>query len=200
MLVLGGIYGGVFTPTESGAVGAAGAFVIALVRGSLTFGRLRQILLETAEISGAILFLVVAANLYSRMLTLSAIPQSITEWVITAELGMIGFLLLYLVIVVVLGMILDSVSIMLVLLPLMLPIVVSLGGDLVWFGIVTVVAVEIGLLTPPFGLAVYVVKGTLPPGTATLGDIFAGALPFVLTMLAIVIILMAFPAISLMLL
>jgi len=199
VLVLGGIYGGIFTPTESGAVGAAGAFVIALSRGSLTFRRLRQILLETAEISGAILFLVVAANLYSRMLTLSAIPQSITDWVITAELGMMGFLLLYLVIVVVLGMILDSVSIMLVLLPLMLPIVVSLGGDLVWFGIVTVVAVEIGLLTPPFGLAVYVVKGTLPPGTATLGDIFAGALPFVLTMLAIVIILMAFPAISLML-
>jgi tripartite ATP-independent transporter DctM subunit len=199
-LVLGGIYGGVFTPTESGAVGAAGAFLIALARGSLTFERLRRILLETAEISGAILFLVVAANLYSRMLTLSAIPQSITEWVIAAELGMAGFLLLYLVIVVVLGMILDSVSIMLVLLPLMLPIVVSLGGDLVWFGIVTVVAVEIGLLTPPFGLAVYVVKGTLPPGTASLGDIFAGALPFVLTMLAVVIILMAFPAISLALL
>ncbi|KAA9008378.1 TRAP transporter large permease subunit [Histidinibacterium aquaticum] len=199
-LVLGGIYGGFFTPTESGAVGAAGAFIIALVRRSLSLQRLRTILLETAEISGSILFLVVAANLYSRMLTLSAIPQSITDWVIAAELGMMAFLLLYLVIVVLLGMILDSVSIMLVLLPLMLPIVQSLGGDLVWFGIVTVVAVEIGLLTPPFGLAVYVVKGTLPPGTATLGDIFKGAAPFVLTMLAVVLILMAFPAISLALL
>src|SRR3546814_12198281 len=76
------------------------------------------------------------------------------------------------------GMFLDSVSIMLILLPLMLPVVTSLGGDLVWFGVVTTVAVEIGLLTPPFGLSVYVVKGALPPGMASLNDIFAGALPF----------------------
>lgn len=199
-LVLGGIYGGIFTPTESGAVGAAGAFVIALARGSLTLTRLRVILLETAEISGSILFLVVAANLYSRMLTLSAIPQSISEWVIAAELGMFGFLVIYLVIVLLLGMILDSVSIMLVLLPLMLPIVISLGGDLVWFGIITVIAVEIGLITPPFGLSVYVVKGTLPPGTATLADIFIGAFPFVVAMLLVTIVLMIFPAISLVLL
>lgn len=200
VLVLGGIYGGIFTPTESGAVGAAGALLIAVLRKSLTWARLGKILREASEISAAILFLVIAANLYSRMLTLSAIPRSISDWVTMADLGMAGFLAIYLLVVILMGMVLDSVSIMLLLLPLMLPIVQSLGGDLVWFGVVTVVAVEIGLITPPFGLAVYVVKGTLPPGSATLGEIFLGVLPFVVVMILFVIVLMAWPGLSLVLL
>ena len=199
-VVLGGIYAGYFTPTESGAVGAAGGFLIALSRRALDWQKFRRILLETAEISASVLFLIVAANLYSRMLTLTNIPQGIAEWMVAADLGMAAFLAIYLVILILLGMFLDSVSIMLILLPLMLPVVVSLGGDLVWFGVVTTIAVEIGLLTPPFGLSVYVVKGTLPPGTASLNDIFAGAFPFVLTMILVTVIVMAFPWLSLALL
>ncbi|XWN31147.1 MAG: TRAP transporter large permease subunit [Devosia sp.] len=199
-LVLGGLYAGLFTPTESGAVGAAGALVIAIARRSLTIGRLRRVLLEAAVISASILILMVAANLYSRMLTLTGIPQSLAGFMIEAQLGLVAFLALYLVSLILLGMVLDSVSIMLVMLPLMLPIVSSLGGDLVWFGIITVVAVEIGLLTPPFGIAVYVVKGALPPGSASLAEIFAGSFPFVVAMFAFVILLMAVPEISLWLL
>jgi len=199
-LVLGGIYTGFFTPTESGAVGAAGGLLIALARRSLDWQKFWKILVECAEITAAILVLIVAANLYSRMLTLTGIPQEVSNFIISADLGMFTFLAVYLLILIVLGMFLDSVSIMLVVLPLMLPVVQSLGGDLIWFGIVTTIAVEIGLLTPPFGLAVYVVKGTLPEGTATLNEIFAGALPFVGAMMLVTIIVMAFPYLSLALL
>jgi C4-dicarboxylate transporter DctM subunit len=199
-VVLGGIYTGYFTPTESGAVGAAGALIIALARRSLDWKKFGKVLVECAEISASILVLIVAANLYSRMLTLTGIPQAVSGYIVAAELGMFAFLAVYLLILIVLGMFLDSVSIMLVVLPLMLPVVSALGGDLIWFGVVTTIAVEIGLLTPPFGLAVYVVKGTLPEGTATLNEIFAGSLPFVSAMILVTIVVMAFPILSLALL
>jgi TRAP-type C4-dicarboxylate transport system permease large subunit len=113
-------------------------------------------------------------------------------------LGLMGFMMVYLVLVVIMGMILDSTSIMLILLPLALPIVTELGGNLIWFGIVTVIAVEIGLLTPPFGLTVYVVKATISDRNTKLGDIFAGTFPFVLMMTLVTLILTFIPALSLM--
>lgn len=196
VVVLGGIYGGLFTPTESGAVGALGALVIALVRRKLGWADLRDVLIETGLVAGSILFLIVAASLYSRMLALSGIPTFTAQLVSEAGLSLPGFLLVYILILILLGTILDSVSIMLLVLPIMLPIVSALGGDQLWFGIVTVIAVEVGLLTPPFGLAVYVVKGTLPEGFTSLPEIFSGSIPFVLTMLVVIVLLSAFPVLS----
>jgi TRAP-type C4-dicarboxylate transport system permease large subunit len=135
--------------------------------------------------------------MYSRMLTLSTIPQQTTMMFAELGLGLMGFMLLYLVLVVIMGMILDSTSIMLILLPLCLPIVTELGGDLIWFGIVTVIAVEIGLLTPPFGLTVYVVKSTIADRNTTLGDIFSGTFPFVVMMTIVTLLLTFVPALSL---
>ena len=135
--------------------------------------------------------------MYSRMLTLSTIPQEVTGLFTDAGLDLFGFLLIYVLIVVIMGMILDSTSIMLILLPLTLPIVTELGGDLIWFGIVTVIAVEIGLLTPPFGLTVYVVKATIADRNTTLGDIFIGTFPFVVMMSLVTLILLTFPSLSL---
>ncbi|MYZ46778.1 TRAP transporter large permease subunit [Rhizobiales bacterium L72] len=199
-LVMGGIYAGMFTPTEAGAVGALGAFLVGALRRKLTLPTIRRIVLETGYISAAILFLIVAANLYGRMLTLSTIPMKMTAFVAELGLGMPLFLAFYFAVVLLLGMILDSTSIMLIMLPIVLPIVTSFGGDPVWFGIVTVIAVEVGLLTPPFGLSVFVVKSSLPPGFVTLGDIFAGSAPFVVTMILVTVLVMAFPQISLVLL
>jgi C4-dicarboxylate transporter, DctM subunit len=123
-----------------------------------------------------------------------------TQAIEALNLTLIGFVLLYMLIVVLLGMILDSVSIMLIILPIAVPVVAALGGDLVWFGIVTVIAIEIGLLTPPFGLSVFVVKASLPPGFASLGEIFWGASPFVLAMAAFTLLLIFFPSLALVLL
>ncbi len=197
VIVLGGIYSGFFTPTEAGAAGAAAAIVVALIKGSLTWSKFWRVLVDTGLVSVSILMLIIAASMYSRMLTLSAIPQQTTLMFAELGFGLMGFMVLYLVLVVIMGMILDSTSIMLILLPLCLPIVTELGGDLIWFGIVTVIAVEIGLLTPPFGLTVYVVKATIADRTTTLGDIFAGTFPFVVMMTLVTLLLTFVPALSL---
>lgn len=197
LAVIGGIYGGIFTPTEAAAVGTFFAILIAMVRGRLTGKVLKDIMLETAIVSSVILFLIVAANLYTRQVALTGIPSNFAQWVTNAGLGMIAFLLVYFLVVLLLGMIIDSVSIMLIVLPIMLPVLTALGGDKIWFGVVTTIAIEIGLLTPPFGLSVYVVKSVLPKDFASLNTIFAGAFPFVVMMVAVTFLVMAFPMLSL---
>jgi TRAP-type C4-dicarboxylate transport system permease large subunit len=131
------------------------------------------------------------------MLTLTELPQDIATFLGGTGLGMFGFLAVYLLLIVVLGTVLDSTSILLILLPLALPVAAALDANLIWFGIITVVGVEIGLLTPPLGLSVYVIKSSLDDKSISLGTIFAGAFPFVLITLAVTIALMAFPQLSL---
>jgi C4-dicarboxylate transporter, DctM subunit len=196
LLCLGGIYAGFFTPTEGGAVGAAGALVLALVRRKLTWSSFWKVLLETGHVTVAISFLIISANIFTRMLAMSGTPQFMIEAIGQAGLGEYGFLLVYLLVVIALGTIVDSISIMLICLPLVLPVASGFGMDLIWFGIITIVAVEIGLLTPPFGLSVYVVKSTLDDARISIGDIFAGAAPFVGMMLFVLALLIVFPQIS----
>ncbi len=192
-LVLGGIYGGLFTATEAGAVGATGALLIALQRRQLDLAGFWRVLIETGHITVSVLFLIIAANLYSRMLALSGLPQAIVQAMVDAELGVAGFLAMFVVLVLVLGFIIDSASILLITVPLMLPVAQALGIDLVWLGVITIIAVEIGLLTPPFGLVAYVVKGTVDDDRITLVDVFAGAAPFALMMLLTLLVIIAFP-------
>lgn len=194
LLVLGGLYSGFFTPTEAGAVGAAGALVIALVRRRLDWPKLWRVLVETGHVSVSVLFLVLAASLYSRMLALTGLPAAITETVTQLGLGHYGFLLVYVMITVALGCIIDSVSIMLIMLPIVLPIAREFGMDLIWFGVITVVAVEIGLLTPPFGISVYTVKSALNDKSITIKEIFKGTFPFVLCMGFVLFLLVLFPS------
>jgi tripartite ATP-independent transporter DctM subunit len=197
VLVLGGIYGGYFTPTEAGAVGAFAALCLALFRKRLSLVKLWEVMRETGQVSVAILFLIIAASTFSRMLTLTELPQDIASFLGSTGLGMFGFLAVYLVLIIALGCVLDSTSILLILLPLALPVATALGADLIWFGIITVIAVEIGLLTPPLGLSVFVIKSSLDDKNISLGTIFAGAFPFVLITLGVTILLMAFPQLSL---
>ena len=197
LLVLGGIYGGVFTPTEAGAAGALGALLIALARRTLTWRNLWQTVVETGHVTVSVLFLILAARIYAQMLAMSSLPQEISSFASNADLGLYGFLALFILLLILLGTILDSVSIMVITLPLAIPVVQSFGGDLIWFGIVSVVAVEIGLLTPPLGITCYVVKSTLDDDRITLNQVFAGAAPFVAIMLAVVILLAAVPELSL---
>jgi C4-dicarboxylate transporter, DctM subunit len=200
VLVLGGIYGGVFTPTEAGAAGALGAMIIALVKRRLSLKKLWAVMSETGQVSVSILFLIIAASMFSRMLTLTELPQDMAAFLGNTGLGLPGFLAAYLLLLLILGMLLDSTSIMLIMLPLALPVATALGANLVWFGVVTTIAIEIGLLTPPFGLSVYVIKASMDDPAVSLATIFRGALPFVLITLAVTLLLMAFPQISLALL
>lgn len=199
--VLGGIYAGWFTATEAGAVGAALALAIALLRRKLTWRSFWGVLTETGHVTVAVSFLIICASIYTRMLAMSGTPQALVGWMAAMGFGVGIFLLLYIVLILLLGTVIDSSSIMLIVLPLMLPVAEQLGLNLIWFGVITVVAVEIGLLTPPFWLSVYVVKSTLADTVPIkLGDIFIGTAPFTLTMLAVLGLLVAFPSLSLVLL
>ncbi len=197
-LVLGGLYGGLFTPTEAGAVGAAGALVLALAKRRLDWRGLWQVLVETGRITAAVCFLIIAASMYSRMLAISGVTELLRTLIVDTGLGFPGLLAIFVVVVIVLGTILDSSSIMLITIPLVLPALLGFNVDLVWFGIVTLLAVEIGLLTPPFGIAVFVIKATLgrEHPEITLNDIFAGAAPFALIMFAMLLLVIAFPQLS----
>ena len=199
LLVLGGIYGGVFTPTEAGAVGALGALVIALFKRRLDRSTLWKVLVETGHIVASILMLIVAATMYSKMLAMSGLPNELGEWILQADIGLYGILAIYVGVLIVLGTILDTTSIILIMVPLFLPVMAPFGIDLVWFGIITIVGAEIGLLTPPLGIACYVIKSTLQDDRISLYDIFAGAAPFAVIMLLVLILLIAFPQISLVL-
>lgn len=195
-LVLGGLYGGFLNPTEAGAVGALGALIIALLRRSLTLKIFWNLLVESGHITVSVLFLIMAATFFSRMLAMSGLPNVLGEILLGDFLGPYGFLLSFLVIVIVLGCLIDSISIMLILLPIALPVAQQAGFDLIWFGVLTVVAVEMGLLTPPFGLSVYTIKAAMNDPDLKVGDIFRGAMPFVLAMIVGLCILVAFPQIS----
>jgi len=194
VLVIGGIYGGIFTPTEAGAAGAFGALVIGILKRKLDWKTLWGVLVETGHITVSILFLILAANIYSRMLALSGLPQQMGGYVGDS---FTVFIIVYVLVLILLGMILDSISIMLIILPLALPSLAAFGGDPIWFGVVTVIAVEIGLLTPPLGITCYVVKSTLNDDRITLNQIFLGAMPFAFVMLLVTILLIAVPELSL---
>ena len=196
VMVLGGIYAGFFTPVEAGAVGAIGALLIGLAKRRLSPAALWRVLVETGLVTAAVCFLIIAAQMYSRMLAFSGVPNAFGQMAATADLGLMGLLLLYCLVVILMGMILDSSSIMLILVPLMLPILDPMGVDLIWFGIITVVAIEVGLLTPPFGISVYVIKSILNDDSVSLSDIFIGAAPFALMMLLCLALIIAFPPIA----
>ncbi len=195
-LVLGGLYGGWFTPVEAGAAGSVLAIMFALAKRALTWRVLWNVLLETGSISATLLFLICAASMYSRMLGLLGLPGEMAEIFDQLGSGFYGMLAFYVLVVIVLGTIVDSVSIMLIMVPLFIAALKFFEIDLVWFGIVTVIATEIGLLTPPLGLSVFVVHSTLARPDISLKDIFAGAAPFALAMLFVLILVIAFPPIA----
>lgn len=192
-LVIGGLYTGLFTPTEAGGVGAFAALVVALLRRSLTGAKLWKVMTDTGAVSVSILILLVAAGFYGQMLAVAGIPSAISDFVRDIGLGAAGFLVVYLLLVLLMGMILDSSSILLIFVPIAAPIAQNLGFDLIHFGILTVIAVEVGLLTPPFGISIFTIHAALGDRRVSLESIFAGALPFVGVMLLVLTLLAFFP-------
>jgi C4-dicarboxylate transporter, DctM subunit len=196
-LVLGGIYAGWFTPTESGAVGALGALLLTIGKRQLSWARLWQVLVETGHVTVSILFLLIAANMYSRMLSMSGVTGFIGSWFGGSGLGLYPILSVYLLIILLAGTILDSTSIMMIIVPLIYPVMHGLGVNFVWFGLVTVLAIEVGLITPPLGIAAFVVKSTLDDQRIGLNEVFTGALPYVFMMIIVLVLVVLFPQISL---
>ncbi|NQU72002.1 MAG: TRAP transporter large permease, partial [Rhodospirillales bacterium] len=197
VVVLGGIYSGWFSPEEAGAAGSAGALLIGVIKRRLTWSALWRVLVETGHITAAILFLIISASMYSRMLGVAALPTMFSEWLAHMNLGLTGMMVIYVILMVALGTIIETASIILIVVPLFLSSVEALGGDIVWFGIVTVIGAEIGLLTPPLGISCFTIKSTIKDPSITLRHIFSGAFPFACIMLLVLILIIAFPWLSL---
>jgi tripartite ATP-independent transporter DctM subunit len=176
VIVMGGIYIGIFTPTEAAGVGAGGAFVIALFRRSLTLGSLFEILSETARTSAMLFGVLIGALIFSSFINRAGLPADLQAFVQSLDVAPMLVILMILAIYIVLGMVFESLSMLLLTVPIFYPLVQSLGFDLVWFGIVVVVVTEISLITPPVGMNVFVLSAVLRDVKA--GTIFKGVTPF----------------------
>lgn len=194
-IVMGGIYLGFFTPTEAGAVGATVLFLVSLVKGKVTWTNLVQALQESTRISVMVLFLVAGANVFSYFLALSTIPMQVAMWAgnltVSPYLIHVVILLIYLL----LGCFLDAISMMVLTMPVIYPVITNLGFDPIWFGVMAVLMMEAGLITPPMGLNVFTVAGVA--GDVRVETIFRGVLPFLLAIFVVVALITIFPQIAL---
>jgi len=195
IIVLGGIYAGVFTPTEAGAVGCIGALVIMLIKKQFTFGNIWYALKETGMTTASVFLLIIGAQMFSRMLTVSGLVNAMSTVATGMEIHPKLVAALMMLILMILGTFLDVTSILLIAMPIMLPVAQELGFNLIWFGVLCTISIETGLITPPFGMAVFVVKGAMGEGT-TVEDVFIGSFPFLLILIITIIIVLMFPILS----
>lgn len=186
---LGGIWCGFFTPTEAGGVGAFGAFLIVVLKKRFNRKDFWETLLSAGSTSGSVLILLVSASTYSKTLAMCGVINVIRDFVESLHMPPIGVVLLFIVILMILGCILDSTSILLLTTPLMCPIMADLGYDLVWFGLIMIIAIETGMITPPFGMNVFTVKSSLygmeGVEDITVNEIFAGSMWFLVAIIIV---------------
>jgi C4-dicarboxylate transporter, DctM subunit len=194
-VVLGGIYGGIFTATEGAGIGAMGAFLFALARGALTWQILRQVLVESARTTAMLFTLLIAATIFANFVNYTTMPTDLKDWITHLGLSPIMIVGAMMVIYVILGTVMEELTMVLLTIPLFFPIVVQLGFDPVWFGVLIVMVIQIGLISPPVGMNLFVINTLLPK--VGLVTIFRGVWPMVVVLIIALMILLAFPSLSL---
>ncbi len=195
LVVMGGIYGGLFTPTEAGAMGATVLFLVAIIKRKLNRQNLVDALLEAVRISVMVLFLVAGANVFSYFLALSTIPMKVAGWAAALEVSPYLIHTIIIVIYLFLGCFLDAISMMVLTMPVIYPVILALGFNPIWFGVIAVLMMEAGLITPPMGLNIFTVAGVAKD--VPIETIFRGVAPFLLSIFAIVILITIFPQLAL---
>ncbi len=193
-LIIGGIYAGLFTPTEAASVGAAGTFFIALFRG-MNFAQFVDAVQETLFMSAMIFFMIIGAEIFGYFLSVSRISFSLVELVDSLQLSPYMVLFCVLLLFVLLGCVMDSIAMLLLTVPVVYPLVQAAGFDPIWFGIIAVITVELGLITPPVGMNVFVIKSVAP--SIPIKEIFKGVFPFVLSDLVRLALIIIFPSLAL---
>jgi tripartite ATP-independent transporter DctM subunit len=193
-LVIGGLYGGVFTPTEAGGVGAAGAFLIGVARRRLSRADIRASLLQATRTAAAVFTVLIGALLFGYFLTVTQTPQKVTEFLTSLGVGPYGALALIMLMYLVLGCLMDAMAMIILTVPIVFPVVTALGFDPIWFGVIIVMTVELGLIHPPVGMNVFVIKSVVKD--VKFSTIFAGVAPFIVADFIRLIILIAFPVIA----
>ena len=192
--IIGSIYAGIATPTESAAIGATLSVVIALIYRRLTVKAIHGALLRTVTVTAMIMFLVIGGNIFAFLLSTLSIPQYVTETITALSVSKWAIMIIINIILLIMGCLLDPMAIMVIVLPIIFPIVTQLGFDPVWFGIVVTINVEMGMITPPVGLNLFILKGSVPG--IKMNDIVGGALPFLLLLMLGLAIIMVFPPLA----
>ena len=193
--VIGGLYGGLFTPTEAGGVGAIGALILGLVRRRLDREKILSSLLQATRTAAAVFTVLIGALLFGYFLTITQTPQKVTAFLTGLGVGPYGVLALIMVMYLVLGCLMDSMAMVILTVPIIFPVVTALGFDPIWFGVIIVMTVELGLIHPPVGMNVFVIKSVVKD--VSFSTIFKGVIPFILTDIIRLVILIAFPVIAL---
>jgi C4-dicarboxylate transporter DctM subunit len=195
VFVIGGLYGGFFTPTEAGGMGAGGAFVIGVLRGRLKRAEILSSLLQATRTAAAVFTILIGALLFGYFLAVTQTPQKLTAFLTGLGIGNYGVLALILLMYLILGCLMDAMAMVILTVPIIFPVIKALGFDPIWFGIIVVMTVELGLIHPPVGMIVFVVKSVIKD--LSFSTIFYGVLPFIITDLIRLGILIAFPMIAL---
>jgi C4-dicarboxylate transporter, DctM subunit len=196
LMVLGGIWGGLFTPTEAGGVGAICAMILGLIKGMKARAFVYAVI-DAGKTAAPIMLLLLTAAMYAKFLAAAGISDLIQAAFSSFQLGEFGIVMVMVIIWLILGMILDSISIILLTVPIFAPVAEAVGFDPIAFGIFGILAIEAGLLTPPFGLLVYTVKGAVDDDAVTLSEIFAGSIPYWILMLVVMTMIWIWPEIAL---
>jgi C4-dicarboxylate transporter, DctM subunit len=195
VFVIGGLYGGLFTPTEAGGMGACGAFVISIARRRLTPAGVLESLLQATRTAAAVFTILIGALLFGYFLTVTQTPQKVTEFLAGLGLGRYGVLALIMLMYLALGCLMDAMAMIILTVPILFPVVTALGFDPIWFGVIIVMTVELGLIHPPVGMNVFVIKTAVHDVSFT--TIFKGVLPFIAADMLRLVILIGFPQIAL---
>jgi len=194
---IGGIYIGVFTPVEASAVGAALVILLALARRRLTWAAFKDAVISTLSTSAMLYTIVIGANVLNPFLAITRIPAAIGEGLGALGLGAYGTLFVIILAYILLGMFMDGLSMLVITVPIVFPVITALGFDPIWFGVVAVIVIEMGMITPPVGLNVFVVRSVA--GDVPLTTIFRGVFPFLIAMIIGLLLIIAFPGIALLL-
>ena len=194
-IVMGGIYLGVFTPIEAAGVGALGAFLIATIRRRMGFPQILNCLQATMRTTAMIFLILIGAEIFSLFLSVSKLPMLLAEVIGALPLHRYIILLAILLLYVILGCVLDGIAMIILTIPILFPVIVKLGFDPIWFGVLMVIVLEMGLITPPVGMNVFIIKGVAPD--VPIGVIFRGIVPFLFATLVALIVMLIFPEIAL---
>jgi tripartite ATP-independent transporter DctM subunit len=192
--IIGGLYGGLFTPTEAGGMGACGAFIIGVARGRLKRDDILAALLQATRTAAAVFTVLIGAILFGYFLTITQVPQKIVAFFTELDIGAYGVLVLIMLMYLVLGCLMDAMAMIILTVPIIFPVITHLGFDPIWFGVIIVMTVELGLIHPPVGMNVFVIKSVVKDVSFT--TIFTGVLPFIATDLLRLAILIIFPIIA----
>jgi len=190
-LVIGGIYSGLFSPTEASGIGAVGALIIGLCLRRLNLASIHECLIETVQTTSMIFLILIGAILFSAFISLSGTPALLGNWIVGLSLSPLMTLILIVFIYLILGAFLDTLAMIILSIPIFFPIVTDLGYDPVWFGVLVVIVVELALITPPLGINVFVIKGLADD--VSLIEVFSGVMPFCLALLVLIALVIAFP-------